>query len=69
MNASIYKKYDATFERQIATARQELENLNLNETIDFHFKWDRARGGYPVRRAPYLIPATLFQKKTHYNFY
>ena len=46
MNASIYKKYDATFERQIATARQELENLNLDETIDFHFKRVRANTKY-----------------------
>ena len=40
MKAPIFKSQKATFERQISAARQELEELKSNETIDFDNKQD-----------------------------
>ena len=40
LKAQMYKSQEATFERQITTAKQELEELKSNETIDAHFKQD-----------------------------
>ena len=40
MKAPINKSQETTFERQIPTARQELEELNSNETIDSYLKQD-----------------------------
>ena len=40
MKAPINKSQEATFERQMSTARQELEEPKSNETIDSYHKWD-----------------------------
>ena len=40
MKAPINKSQEATFEKQISTARQELEELKSNETIDAYHKQD-----------------------------
>ena len=40
MKAPVNKSQEATFERQISTARQELEELKSNETIDSYHKRD-----------------------------
>ena len=40
MRAPINKSQETTFERKISTARQELEELNSNETIDSYHKQD-----------------------------
>ena len=40
MKAPINKSQEATFEKQISTARQELEELKSNETIDFYHQRD-----------------------------
>ena len=40
MKAPINKSQEATYERQISTARQELEELKSNETIDSYHKRD-----------------------------
>ena len=40
LKAPMYKSQEATFERQITTAKQELKELKSNEAIDTHFKQD-----------------------------
>ena len=40
MKAPINKSQETTFEKQISTARQELEDLKSNKTIDFYHKQD-----------------------------
>ena len=40
MRAPINKSQETTFERQISTARQILEEIKSNETIDSYHKWD-----------------------------
>ena len=40
LKAPIYTSQEATFERQISTARQELEELKSNETIGSYHIWD-----------------------------
>ena len=40
MKAPINKSQETTFERQITTARQELEELNSNETIEYYHRRD-----------------------------
>ena len=40
MKAPIYKSQETTFDRQISTARQELEEIKPNQTIDTYHKQD-----------------------------